>query len=54
MRAGGSLIALGTIAGTIVGGLYGQPSAGLLGGFAAGAVGAVAVWLVNRRRARER
>ncbi len=54
MRAGGSLIALGTIAGTIGGGLAGQPSAGLLAGAAAGALGALAVWVVDRRRDRTR
>lgn len=50
MRAGGSLVALGTIVGTIGGGLMGQPSLGLLVGFATGAVAAVMVWLLDRRR----
>lgn len=49
MRAGGSLIALGTIAGTLGGGLLGQPSAGLLAGFASGSAVAVVIWLRDRR-----
>ena len=54
MRAGGSLIALGTITGTIAGSLAGQPSAGLLGGFLLGAFAAVLVWVWDRGRARRR
>ena len=50
MRAGGSLVALGTIVGTIAGGLLGQPSAGLLVGLAAGASAALIVWLSDRKR----
>lgn len=47
-RAGGSLIAIGTIVGTVAGGLWGQPSLGLLVGFVIGAAGAIVVWLRDR------
>ena len=50
MRGGGSLLAIGTIAGTIGGGLHGQPVVGLLGGLAIGTAIAVVIWLVDRRR----
>lgn len=50
MRAGGSLVAIGTIAGTIAGGLLGQPSAGLLVGFGLGVVAALIVWAIDRKR----
>lgn len=49
-QAGGALIAVGTIVGTIGGGLMGQPSVGLLAGFAGGVVVAVLIWLADRRR----
>lgn len=51
LRGGGSAIALLAIAGTIAGGLLGQPSAGLLAGIAAGALIALLIWLADRRRA---
>lgn len=47
-HAGGFLIAMGSIVGTLGGGIFGQPSAGLLAGFGAGIVGAVIVWLRDR------
>lgn len=47
-RAGGSLIALGSIAGTFGGGALGQPSIGLLVGFGAGTLLAVLIWLRDR------
>lgn len=50
MRAGGSIVALGTIAGTIIGAVLGQPSAGILVGFACGALAATLVWLADRKR----
>lgn len=43
-NAGGFFIAAGCIAGTIGGGLLGQPSIGFLGGLAAGAAIAIAMW----------
>jgi hypothetical protein len=49
-QAGGFIIAVGVLAGTVVGGLEGQPSIGLLAGLGIGVVAAVAVWLVDRRR----
>lgn len=49
MRGGGSLLAIGTIAGTIGGGLHGQPVVGLLGGLATGTAIAIILWLVDRR-----
>lgn len=50
MRAGGSLIAVGTIVGTISGGLLGQPSAGLLVGFGLGVLSALIVWAIDHKR----
>lgn len=50
MRAGGSLLALGTIVGTVGGGLLGQPVVGLLAGLALGAATAVVIWLADRRK----
>ena len=49
-QAGGFIIAVAIVAGTIIGGLNGQPSIGLLAGLGLGVVAAVAVWLVDRRR----
>ena len=49
-QAGGFIIAVAIVAGTIVGGLNGQPSIGLLAGLGLGVAAAVAVWLVDRRR----
>jgi uncharacterized membrane protein (UPF0136 family) len=49
-QAGGFLLALSIIAGTLIGGLMGQPSVGLLVGTAAGILIAVAIWLVDRAR----
>lgn len=48
--AGGVFIAILTIAGAIVGGLMGQPSIGMLAGFAAGCSIAVAIWWKERER----
>lgn len=47
--AGGSLIALGSLGGFIVGYIKREPVAGLVIGFAAGAALAVAIWLRGRR-----
>jgi uncharacterized membrane protein (UPF0136 family) len=49
-QAGGFIIAVGILAGTIIGGLKGQPSIGLLAGLGIGVVAALAVWLRDRRR----
>jgi uncharacterized membrane protein (UPF0136 family) len=49
-QAGGFLLALSIIAGTLIGGLMGQPSLGLLVGTAIGIAIAVAIWLVDRAR----
>jgi uncharacterized BrkB/YihY/UPF0761 family membrane protein len=49
-RAGGFLLAAGIIGGAVVGGLMGQPSAGLLAGGALGALITLALWLKDRRR----
>jgi hypothetical protein len=49
-QAGGFIIAVAIVAGTILGGLAGQPSIGLLVGLGLGAVAALAVWLVDRKR----
>lgn len=44
----GAILALTILGGTIVGGLIGQPSAGLLAGTALGIVIAVLLWLRER------
>jgi uncharacterized membrane protein (UPF0136 family) len=49
-QAGGFIIAFAILAGTIVGGLKGQPSIGLLAGLGLGVVAALAVWLRDRRK----
>jgi hypothetical protein len=48
--AGGFFLFAGLAAGSIIGIAYGQPSMGMIGGFAAGAAAAVVVWLIDRRR----
>jgi hypothetical protein len=48
--AGGFFIVVGLIVGVIAGIYYGQPSIGMIGGFAAGAAVATIIWLVDRRR----
>lgn len=45
---GGIFIAFGTLAGAIIGGLMGQPSAGLLTGLALGALAALLIWWQGR------
>ncbi|QTD57944.1 hypothetical protein [Parasphingorhabdus cellanae] len=47
-NAGGFFLAAGCIIGTVGGGLLGQPSIGLLGGLAAGALIAIAIWYFDR------
>lgn len=47
--AGGFLLALALIAGTIVGLVAGQPSIGFLAGLGIGSVVAVLLWLKGRR-----
>lgn len=47
---GGAIIALLILAGTISGGLLGQPSIRLLCGTAAGVLIALLMWLVDRRK----
>lgn len=49
-QAGGFLIALAILIGTIAGGLKGQPTIGLLAGFGVGLLAALALWLVDRRK----
>jgi uncharacterized BrkB/YihY/UPF0761 family membrane protein len=48
-RAGGFILAICILAGTILGGLLGQPSAGLLAGGALGVLIALALWWRDRR-----
>ncbi|WP_454885275.1 hypothetical protein [Sphingomonas oryzagri] len=50
-RAGGFIIAVAILVGTIGGGLMGQPSIGLLAGLAFGVAVSVALWLRDRPRA---
>jgi hypothetical protein len=49
-QAGGFLLALAILIGTVVGGLKGQPTIGLLIGLAVGMVAAAALWWVDRRK----
>ena len=46
----GAIIALLILAGTIIGGLMGQPSIGLLTGTGTGVLIAVVLWLRDRRK----
>ncbi|HKY82910.1 MAG TPA: hypothetical protein VJM09_15740 [Sphingobium sp.] len=46
----GAIIAFLILAGTIIGGMMGQPSAGLLAGAALGALIALLLWLRERGR----
>jgi formate/nitrite transporter FocA (FNT family) len=48
--AGGIFIAIGMLAGAIVGVLIDQPSAGMVGGFGLGVAAAVVLWLVDSKR----
>lgn len=47
-NGGGVFIAIGAIAGAIIGGFMGQPSAGLLAGLALGALAALLIWWKGR------
>lgn len=47
--AGGAPLALLTIAGVIIGGFLGQPSIGLLTGFALGVLVALVIWRAGPR-----
>jgi len=49
-RAGGVIIAITTLVGTVWGGVEGQMSAGLLLGLGTGAVLSVLLWLWDRKR----
>jgi hypothetical protein len=48
--AGGCLLALGLIGGAVAGVLYGQTTLGVLLGGAGGAIAAIIVFLIDRRR----
>lgn len=48
--AGGALLAASILLGPIVGLFFGQPSLGLLAGFAVGLLLLLLVWLIDRRR----
>ena len=48
-KAGGFLLAMGIIAGVIVGGLLGQPSIGFLAGLGVGLALVALIWLADRR-----
>jgi hypothetical protein len=49
-QAGGSMLAVSIIAGTVAGVIVGQPSIGFLVGAAAGTLLALLFWLNERRR----
>ncbi|HEY0043998.1 MAG TPA: hypothetical protein VGB62_05550 [Allosphingosinicella sp.] len=49
-QAGGSILAISIIAGTVAGTIVNQPSIGVLVGTAAGVLLAVLVWLYDRKR----
>lgn len=48
-QAGGSILAISIIAGTVAGVIVGQPSIGVLAGAAAGILLALLFWLNERR-----
>jgi hypothetical protein len=48
--AGGFFIFVGLIIGSILGIIYDQPSMGMVGGMAVGAIIAIAIWLLDRRK----
>jgi drug/metabolite transporter (DMT)-like permease len=48
--AGGFFIFAGLIIGSIAGIVYGQPSLGMVAGFGAGILIALAIWLLDRRQ----
>lgn len=50
VRAGGVFMALGTLAGTVIGGFMGQPSIGFLAGLGGGAALHGAIWYLDRRK----
>ena len=49
-QAGGSILAISIIAGTVAGVIVGQPSIGFLVGAGAGALLALLFWMQDRRR----
>jgi hypothetical protein len=49
--AGGFFILVALIIGSIIGIIYNEPSMGMVGGLATGIAIAVAIWLIDRRRA---
>ena len=51
-QAGGSLLAICIIIGTVAGAVSGEPSMGFLGGTAVGVLIAVLLWLRDRKRTR--
>jgi fucose permease len=48
-RAGGFILFVGIMGGAVIGGLFGQPSAGLIAGGGLGVLIALAIWLRDRR-----
>lgn len=48
--AGGAFVALGAIAGAVLGFPFGEATRGLLAGLALGAAAAILVWLRDRHR----
>jgi hypothetical protein len=49
-HAGGFFLFAGLVSGSAIGIIYGQPSIGMVGGFAAGAAAATVIWLMDRRK----
>ena len=51
-QAGGILLALSILAGTLIGTIKGQPSIGVLAGTGVGVLAALGLWLADRHRAK--
>ena len=49
-QAGGSLLAISIIVGTVAGAIAGEPSMGFVGGLGVGVLIAVLLWLRDRKR----
>ncbi|AJP74232.1 hypothetical protein [Sphingomonas hengshuiensis] len=48
--AGGFLLAISLVAGSVIGAIAGQPSVGFVGGLGVGLALTIGVWLIDRAR----